>query len=146
MLGLNPWVLLALVVAWLASLAGAVTLGYSYKEGEVAKETLLVQQATEKIKEANQKHADDVGVLIETGLSKIRITNKTINNEVQREREIHYKTLDNPDCNLPDTTRGLLLRARGHNETGPSPGQPAGGVRTDGKPAESDKAGGSGGR
>lgn len=146
MFGLNPWVLLAVVVAWLASLAGAARMGYSYSEGRVAQERLTEQRVKDAVLAANQKFADDVGQRVEAGLSKIRVTNKTINNEVQREREVHYKVLENPDCNLPDSTRRVLNRARGHDEAGPGTGQSSGGVRTDGSSPKPNDARASGGR
>lgn len=146
MAGLNPWALLAVVAVWLASLTGAAWLGYDYSQGKVAQDKLTEERVKDAVTKANQKFADDIGAKVERGLSKIRVTNQTINNEVQREREIHYKVLDNPDCNLPDTTRRLLNRARGHGQDGSGTGQSSGGVPPDGGTPKPDAAGGSGGR
>lgn len=146
MAGLNPWVLLAAVAVWIASLAGAAKLGYDYSQGEVAKEELTEERVRNALIKVNQKFADDVGVRVERGLSKIRVTNQTINNEVQREREVHYKVLDNPDCNLPDSTRRLLNRARGYGQDGPGTREPPGAVPPDAGTSKPDAAGGSGGR
>jgi len=130
---MNPWLILAIVVGWGASLAGAFHFGTSYESGQEAKREKIVADARDAIKTANQQFADDIGKKVEDRLAKLRIVNTTFNNEIRHEREIHREILESPDCFLPDSTRGLLNRARGWGgEAGPGTRKPAAGMPGDG--------------
>lgn len=125
---MNPWLIIGLMVAWAASVAGAFSFGVSYEGGQEAKREALARDVRDKIRDANQEFADSLGKRVEDRLSKLRIVNQTYNNEIRTEREIHREILENPDCVLPGTTRGLLNRARGYGEEGPGTRKPEGGV------------------
>jgi hypothetical protein len=120
---------------WGASMGGAFWFGTSYEKGRQAEQDVLLDKAVEKVTAANQAFADGLGLQISTEFADIRVVNRTINTEVHHEREIQTRVLDNPDCNLPDSTVRLLNRARGYGADGPGAGGDPGTVRTDGAPA-----------
>lgn len=125
MLGLNPWVLLGLVLAWLASVATSGWLGYDYATGKSAQERLTMERLAATIRASNQEATDALGTKLEERLGKLRIVNTTINQEVRHEREIQTRVLDNPDCALPPSTVRLLNNARGYGQDGPGTSEPA---------------------
>lgn len=132
---INPYVIIALIVAWIASLGGAFWFGADYKEGQQAKQEVLLKNVTAEFVKANQDFTDTVGLKIAKEVSGIHITNRNITTEVHHEREIQTRVLDNPDCNIPATTWSLLNRARGYGADRPGAGGPEGGVRGDAAPA-----------
>lgn len=134
---MNPWLILGLVVAWIASVAGAAFLGKDYADGKHAQAELVRQQTLEDMRVANRELADRVSIDVGAAILNIRVNNRTIVNEVRHEREVH-RVLDNPDCRLPGTTAGVLNRARGAQD-GSGPGKPAAAVPS----ARGDQAGGS---
>lgn len=119
----NPWVLLAVAVAWVASMAGAAYTGKQYADGQHASAELARQQVLEATRQANREFADQVAIDVGAAILNIRVNNRTIVNEVRHEREIH-RVLDNPDCRLPGSTAGVLNRARGAQD-GSGAGKPA---------------------
>lgn len=125
MLGLNPWVLLGLVVAWLASVGYSGWLGYDYGKEKSAREQLTMERLAATIRASNQEATDALGTKIESQLSKIRVVNTTVQQEIRHEREIQTRVLDNPDCALPSSTVRLLNRSRGYGQDGPGSGEPA---------------------
>jgi hypothetical protein len=132
---MNPYVVIAALVAWVATAGGAFWFGTSYEKGRQAEQDVLLDKAVEKVTAANQEFADSLGLQISTEFAGIRVVNTTVNKEVRHEREIQTRVLDNPDCRLPASTVRLLNRARGYGEDGPGAGGPEGGVRTDGEAA-----------
>lgn len=125
MLGLNPWVLLGIVAAWLVSVASSAWLGYDYAKGKSSQEQLIAERLAAQIRASNQEQTDALGMKIEERLSKLRIVNTTVQQEIRHEREIQTRVLDNPDCALPASTVRVLNNARGYGSDGPGTGQPA---------------------
>lgn len=117
-----PWMLLAFVVCLAVGGIG----GHRYAEGRHASEELKRKAMLDEIREANATFADGIATQTAEAISGIRIENKTINNEVRHEREIH-QVLTSADCVLPASTVGVLNRARNvqRDDDRPSPGKPA---------------------
>lgn len=122
----NPWTVVAIAVFYLASMATAAWTGKEWAEGRHAQEEVARAKLLEEVRAANAVFADGVALQTVEAIAKIRITNRTITNEVRHEREIH-RVLDNPDCRLPPSTAGVLNRARaaGGDGGGARAGQPA---------------------
>ena len=87
----------------------------------------------EDIRAANRELADEIASRTETAIGDIRQQHTTIiRPEVRHEREIH-KVLQDPACALPESTVGVLNRARGYIERGAPPSQPAPALPNPGK-------------
>jgi hypothetical protein len=127
---MNPYVIIGLGVAWLASCGGAFWFGTSYEEGRHARQQVLLDAATKQFVAANQKFADDLGLQIATEFSGIKIVNRNITTEVHHEREVQTRVLENPDCRLPASTARLLNDARA-GRSQPSAGGDPSAVRSD---------------
>lgn len=142
---MNPWLILAIVVGWGLSMAGAFHFGTEYESGQEAKREKLIEDVRTTIRSMNQSFSDDLGKRVEDRLAKIRITNQTFNNEIRTEREVHREVLENPDCYLPASTLRLLNRARGFDgEGGPGTGKPADRMPAAGTPSGENQPRGSG--
>ena len=142
---MNPYVLLGAGVALAAAFAGGGWLGYDYaasrcKAAEADRRALVAE-----IRTANLQASDAIATRTEAAIGAIRIVNKTINNEVRHEREVHTKVLENPDCAVPASTVGVLNRARGHPDGGPGAGEPARALPGATAPAEPAAPGGGAG-
>lgn len=73
---LNPWVLLALVIAWGASVAGAFFYGQDIgRDGEIAGQAKINKAIEETREKAQQGAADEI--------SKIKIVNTTIRQKAE---------------------------------------------------------------
>ena len=132
---MNPYLIIGLMVAWALSVAGAFHFGTSHEQGQEAKRALLIKEAVEQVKAANQQFTDSIGLQVATAVGKIRITNTTVQNDIHREREIQTKLLDNPDCAIPVSVIRLLNNARGYGPDGQGTGATPGRVPADGKAA-----------
>lgn len=131
---MNPYVLIGALVALVLAAGGGAWLGYDYRDGKCKAAELERKTMTEEIRTANLALADGVATRTEAAIAGIRIENRTINNEVRHEREIHTRVLENPDCAVPLSTVGVLNRAR--VDGGPAAGQPGGEVPGAAPPAE----------
>lgn len=130
---MNPYLIIGLGVAWLVSCGGAFWFGSSYREGQQAKQEVLLDKAAEKFTAATQKFTDDLGLTIATEFASIKIVNRNITTEVRHEHEIQTRVLDNPDCVVPSSTVKLLNRARSDaGQNGSSAGGVEGRLRDDG--------------
>lgn len=126
---MNPYVIIGLMVAWGASLGGAFWFGADYKEGQQAKQEVLLKEAAKEFRRANQEWTDGFALTLSKGLQNIRVTNTTILGEVRH--EVETKFVDNPDCRMPVSVVRLLNRSRGYDggEDGQGTGGTADGVR-----------------
>ena len=129
----NPYLIIGLMVAWAASLAGAFHFGTSHEQGQEAKRAIIIKDAVAEVKQANQEFADNIGLKVATSIGKIRITNTTNQTDIHHEREIQTKLLDNPDCTVPASVIRLLNNARGYGPDGSGTGATPGRVPADGK-------------
>lgn len=132
---MNPYVLIGALVALVLAAGGGAWVGYDYRDGKCKAAELERKTMTEEIRTANLALADGIATRTEAAIADIRIVNRTINNEVRHEREIHTRVLENPDCAVPLSTVGVLNRAR--VDGGPAAGQPGGEVPGAAPPAES---------
>jgi hypothetical protein len=110
---INPWVLLGVVVAWLASSVYAYRLG-----GEHTENAIVAKQASTKamIQEAAATVRQEIGAEVAGQIAGIRVVNRTINKEV--EREIHtVPVYTSPDC-APTDAGVMLLNAARRGDTG----------------------------
>lgn len=121
---LNPYLLLGIAIAWVVSLGIAAYTGKDYADGQHAKEEVRRAALIEEVRKANAEFADKVSIDVGAAILNIRVQNTTINREIRHEREIH-RVLDNPDCALPATTRGVLDRARRGEDSGQGTSKPA---------------------
>lgn len=123
---MNPWLIVGALVALAAASAGGAYMGYDYRDAQAKAAEGERQLVIAQVRDANLDFALDVATATELAISKIRVTNKTINNEVRHEREIHTKVLDNPDCAVPPSTVRVLNRARAGErpDDRPAPGEP----------------------
>lgn len=119
----NPWLIVAALVALAASGASGAWFGYDFAAARCKAAEADRRELADVFRTANRQLADGIATRTEGALGKIRIENKTINNEVRHEREIHERVLENPDCAIPLSTVGVLNRARGY--PGPSAGEPS---------------------
>lgn len=128
----NPYVILGIAAAWILSLGGSFWFGLSYEKGQEAKAEVLIDKAREAFTKQQQEFTDTLGLKIAQGFQGIRITNTTVQQEIRHEHEIQTRVLDNPDCNVPDSTWRLLQRSRGFDS--PRTGGATSGVPADAKP------------
>jgi len=135
---MNPYLLLGIGLVWLASLGTAGYLGNEYAEGQYAKEKAKEKAMIDQVREANREFADTVALETAEAIKKIRVQNRTINNEVRHEREIHH-VLNDAACAVPVTTVRVLNRARmdsqGQSPSGPTSTVPAARPATGGSPS-----------
>jgi len=138
-----PYVMIALLLAGLAG--GWFGRGH-WDEGEIANIKLDIQkEKTAALAEAaaTKAMAEKIAANVDTRLSNLRITNRTINNEVRHETE--KVVYGNPDCDLPAS--GVVLinqsireanRASGYVPSevppGATPSANKGGKGNDGRP------------
>lgn len=106
----------------IAFLAGGWT-GWDYRDGHYAKQEAQRQTMAAELREANRDFAIDVATATEQAISKIRVTNRTINNEIHTDRSAN-PVLNDPNCTYPDSTVRLLNAARGVSGGGPGPAKP----------------------
>ena len=107
---------LATVAAFIAGAGTAWTLTSTFYKAEKA--AVAERLLSERV--AAEKRADEISMRFEEKLVKLRVVNRTINNEVQREVQIHKQY----ECDLPASGVRLLNNARGveANDTGKSDG------------------------
>jgi len=117
---INPYILLGLLVFWLASVAGAY-----YKGAGAAQDAIRAEYAT-KLEETIAEHRENALIDMEAAMeagrrdAKARTRTVTITNEV--ERVIHANPAP-ADCRVhPDTFR--LLQSAVANANGASPDTP----------------------
>lgn len=110
---LNPYVLLALLIGWGASITGAFVYGGNVREDHIRAEDSRTADAILEARNQAQLGAADA-------ISQLRITNTTIHQEVQR--EIRTNTVY-ADCKLPAGG----LRIANEALTGQRPAVPASG-------------------
>lgn len=122
---MNPYMLLGAGVALAAAFAGGGWLGYDYAASQCKAAEADRRALIDEIRTANLQLSDAIAARTEGAIGKIRVVNKTINNEVRHEREIHTKVLENSDCAVPASTVGVLNAARGHPDGGSGAGEPA---------------------
>lgn len=118
---MNPYLILGITIAWVASMGGASWLGYDYATGQQAKEEVREQRLLESVRKANGEFADNIAVDLSAFIGTLRPQITTINNEVRHEREVHREILENPNCAVPPSVVRLLNNARGFG-AGPSAG------------------------
>src|SRR5690606_36011667 len=111
-------------IALVAAFGAGGWLGYDYAASQCKAAEADRRALVEEIRTANLQLADGIARRTEGAIGKIRIVNRTINNEVRHEREIHTKVLDNPDCAVPASTVRVLNRGRGYDGGGPGAGEP----------------------
>ena len=108
--------------------------GWKVKDWQEDAAKLAAVQAVEQARQAFAEENGKIAERLEGKLANLRIVNRTINNEVQREiqKETVYR---NADCAIPAGGVGLLNAARGHAAGGPAgerggalPAAPAGGA------------------
>jgi hypothetical protein len=100
-----PYVLMAVAIA--AALGGWFGRGH-WDEGEIANLKLEYEQKNNAAlaeAAATKAMAEKIAANVDTRLSNLRITNRTINNEVRHETE--KVVYGNPDCDLPAS--GVVL-------------------------------------
>jgi hypothetical protein len=129
---MNPYIILVAI----AACVGSAWLGKDYADGQHAKEEAKKIKMIEEVRQANREFADKVSLDVSAAISKIRVQNRTVNNEVRYEREVH-QVLNDVACAAPVSTVRLLNTARSMG----SEGQSASGVTT-GVPATGQAAGG----
>lgn len=105
---MNPYLLLGIGVAWLASVGAAY-----YKGSEAAENRARAEHATQlerTIAEHNETAAIDMAAALEAGKREAKVRTKvvTLTNEV--ERIIHAKPAP-PDCRVQSDTLKLLVLA-----------------------------------
>lgn len=122
---MNPYVLLGAGVALVAAFAGGAWTGYDYASSQCKAAEADRRALVDEIRTANLQLSDAIASRTEGAIGKIRVVNKTINNEVRHEREIHTRVLDNPDCAVPASTVRVLNRGRGYDGGGSGAGEPA---------------------
>ena len=121
---MNPYVIMGAGAALLIAFAGGAWLGYDYADSRCKAAEADRRALVAELRSANLALADGIARRTETAIGKIRVVNRTINNEVRHEREIHTQVLENPDCAVPASTVGVLNRARGYPDGGSGPGEP----------------------
>lgn len=99
---MNPYLLLALVVAWGISAAGAAWLGYDYRDAEAARERLDVAKAYADWAEQQRDRADQLDTDLNAARSTQAPRERIITKEITR-----YVQVTPPDlrCTLPGTWR-----------------------------------------
>lgn len=127
----NPWVILIAVGVLATASVTSGRLGYNYATAQCKSAEADRRALADEIRTANLEIGRDIATRTEAAIGKIRIVHETvIQPEIRHEREIH-KVLQDPTCALPDSTRILLNRARGHIErSGPAGGEPPDRLRT----------------
>lgn len=90
---MNPYVILAIVVAWGVSMSGSFWYGTTVgRDGEIAKQA-EISQAIEQTRKAAQEGAADA-------ISKIKVTNTTIRGKTEtivRENVVYRDCIHDPD-------------------------------------------------
>lgn len=138
---MNPWLIVGALIAMAAAGGGGAWLGYDYAAANCKAAEADRRELAAEIRTANLQLADGIASRTEAAIGGIRIENKTFNNEVRHEREIHTKVLENPDCAVPLSTVGVLNRARGAPAGGSGAGEPARDVPAGGAAAQPPPAG-----
>lgn len=123
--GVNPWMIVGALVALAAATAAGGKLGYDLAAAQCKSAELDRELLAERLRTENIELADEISARTEQQLGRIRITNRTITQEVRHEREVYTQVLDNPACAVPVSTVRVLNRARGAPGTGSGAGEPA---------------------
>lgn len=120
---INPWVIVVALLTLIASFALGGYTGYRIASGACASAEVRRQKIVEEVRAANDSLADRVAMETAAAIGDIRVENRTINQKVVHEREIHREVLQNPDCAIPVSTVRVLNAARGvRPDDRPSPG------------------------
>lgn len=99
---MNPTILLALVVAWGISAAGAGWLGWDYRDGKVAQEQLAVAKAYADWAEQEKEKADQLDSELSATRSAQAPRERLITKEITRYVQV---TPPAQRCTLPGTWR-----------------------------------------
>lgn len=97
----------AIALAVTVAIAASGIKGYSLGAASVKAELLAAQEVARDKEQLAQTVVNAVSATLITEIGKIRVVNKTINKEIEREIRTEH-VFSNPVCALPDAAFGLL--------------------------------------
>lgn len=136
------WIVLGVALATTILLASthyaAFNAGKDAESAKRDKADIAAERLGEKVSEAIAAGARTIAADVNKTIGSIKITNTTVNRQIEREKEIHH-VLSDPNCAVPVSTVKLRNAAR----IDPDPNRRAGQRPDDGvpKPAAPERSG-----